>query len=370
MNTLISHIIELRHKLHAHPELSFQEHATCALLCGELDSRGIKHQVVANTGVLAICEGAKAGGDILLRADIDALPIVESNALPYCSTNGAMHACGHDIHTAVLLGTLFYLSEHPECFAGRVIGLFQPGEEESPGGASIVLGEGVLDKFNIKKAYALHTAHDMPVGYFGARSGEYMASTSEIHLTVRGEGSHAALPAEGHNAIVDSAKIILALNELKQKYKNVIISIGHITAKGATNIVPSEVTLAGTLRALTSSLKEELKQEIKNLAEQLNPQCIISFTDGYPPVYNNEELATESITTLKNTFGDDKVVSLGLRMTADDFGFIAERYPSFYFRLGVQGDWKHNAAPHTPHFLADDKAILYGIEAFISFLKA
>lgn len=355
-------MVAVRHHLHRTPELSFREFQTYAYLTEQLSHYNIFFEKVANTGILAVVEGIKGDQDTLIRADIDALPILENSGCDYSSQNDAMHACGHDVHTSVLLGVLIYLSENRDQFTGRVIGLFEPGEEESPGGASMVIAEGILDQFNITTAYALHTAHDMEVGKFGVRKGEYMASTSEMRLVVHGSGGHAALPTGMINPILLASQLILSLKELEQRHKDVIIAIGRVMAEGSTNIIPTTVNMAGTLRVMSIEGKAELKERIKEVAQSIG-NVNVTFTDGYPPIYNNPALAERAIARLKNKFGDKNIIELGLRMTADDFGFFSERYPSFYYRLGVKGDWEANFAPHTPQFRADDKAIFYGIEA-------
>lgn len=373
MRNNIEHIsqqmVAVRHHLHQHPELSFQEYATCAYIEEILHKNNIYCQRVATTGLIVVVSSEnECGGDILIRADIDALPIMEATGYDYSSVNEAMHACGHDIHTSVLIGVLIYLSQNRDKFSGRVVAVFEPGEEQSPGGASMIIKEGVLDSFNIVKAFALHTAHDISVGRFGARRGEYMASTSEMHITVKGIGGHAALPKGIINPILISSQLILALKALEDKYENVIIAIGRVHADGATNVIPSEVTLSGTVRAMTMQRKIEIQNYINLISKSLDGNIKLTFTDGYPPVYNDEQLYDESIALLSEKFGREAIDDLGLRMTADDFGFFAQSYPSFYYRLGVKGSWDGLYSPHTPQFRADDAAICYGIESLITLL--
>lgn len=352
-------MVEVRHHLHRNPELSFQEVNTCAYIADYLRCNGVEYSIVADTGILAVVYGQKKGDDTLIRADIDALPITENSSCDFASTNGAMHACGHDIHTSVLLGLLIWLYANGDKFSGRVVGLFQPGEEESPGGASLVLASGVLDKFSITRAFALHCAHDIPVGEFGARAGQYMASTSEMRILVKGSGGHAALPDGMVNPILVASQFIQSLKELENRYFNVIIAIGRVIAEGSTNVIPQTVSMAGTVRAMTLEVKAELKREIIKIA-RLCGDIDISFSEGYPPIINDLELSRKSIELLKEKY---KVRELGLRMTADDFGFFAERYPSFYYRIGVKGSWETLFAPHTPQFMAADESICYGIES-------
>ncbi len=365
---LLKEMIAVRHHLHRNPELSFEEWETSAYIKKQLSNYSICYEEVAKTGIIATVTGGKDGKNRLIRADIDALPIVEASGVSFSSKNGSMHACGHDIHCAVLLGTLIWLSQNTNRFSGTVVGVFQPGEERSPGGASLILSSGALDKFNIDEAYALHTAHDMEVGYFGVRIGEYMASTSEMRITVNGEGGHAALTSGDDSSITIAARIALSLREIEQQHINSVVAIGKFIADGTTNIIPNNVLIEGTLRAMTISEREKIKSEIKLAVKRLSLTSNVSFSVGYPPVYNNEDLSVEVISKLKRCFGDEKIVPLNLRMTADDFGFFAEKYKSFYYRLGVKVTNGTPPLPHTPYFIADDSAIKYGIESMIAII--
>ncbi len=363
IDRIVAEMVAVRHHLHRNPELSFVEWESSAYIKSILEREGISFECVAETGVLAVVEGAEEGSDRLIRADIDALPICEDTGLEYASTNGAMHACGHDIHTAVLLGTLIWLSSNRDKFSGRVIGLFQPGEECSPGGASIVLASGALNSFDIKEAYALHTAHDMPVGCFGARSGEYMASTSEMRITVKGDGGHAALTNGDSSSITLTAEIIMALREIEKRYSDSVVAIGRVEANGTTNVIPLTVSLEGTVRAMSVKKREDIINDIYKCVEAISPDANISFTHGYPPIINNPELSDKSIAKLKNKFGEESVIPLAIRMTSDDFGLISEIYPSFYFRLGVKEGDGVAPMPHTAKFVASDGAIVWGVLA-------
>ncbi len=366
---LINRAIEVQHHLHANPELSFEEWATCSFIENELKSYGITSQRVANTGLIAVIEGQRLNSDkqdILLRADIDALPIIEESGLSYSSTNGAMHACGHDIHTAVLLGVIVWLHNNRNLFSGRVIALFQPGEECSPGGASLVLASGVLNQFNIKAAYALHTAHDMAVGSFGIREGEYMASTTELRIEIVGRGGHAALTPANDNTISDIANIIAAVRELSEESTTSLVAIGHIEAMGSTNIIPEKGAIKGTLRAMSIEQREILKNRVIEVVKRLSPLSRVTFTDGYPPIYNDLALTSRVISIFSKKFGSDKIYILPIRMTSDDFSNFSMLYPSVYYRLGVMPDGNNEVAlPHTSRFYADSKAIEFGISSLL-----
>lgn len=380
LKDILDKAIDARHYLHANPELSFKEFGTCLYISNILKDNNISYEIVADSGILVTIQGVKDdvdSCDTLIRADIDALPIVENSGYSHSSKNGAMHACGHDIHTSVLLGTLLYFSKNNHIFSGKIIGLFQPGEEESPGGASIVISSGVLNRFNIKRAFALHIAHDMPVGSFGLRKGLYMASTSEMRFTLKGSGGHAALPKNMTNPLLAMAQLIVKLKELEKNLNRdespIIIAVGKVIANGSTNVIPSEVLMEGTIRAMSLDTKNIIKKEIKELASYLSLDSgvviDVDFSDGYPPIFNNELLSERAKKILIESYGCDKVMNLDMRMTADDFGFISNLFPSFYYRLGVLKDGEISYPPHTAKFNADDNSIYYGIESMIKIVN-
>lgn len=350
--------IEFRRELHRHPELSFREERTAQFIARTLTEAGIEFRPIAGTGILARIEGR---GDlkkaIVLRADIDALPIHETAEVEWKSENeGVMHACGHDFHAAVLYGVLKELASHRN-FEGTVFGLFQPGEECNPGGASLVLAENPFEGYDICAVIGEHVEPKLPVGTFGFRAGKYMASSDELRFTVKGKGGHAALRADLHDAVVAAAELIVRLNAMNDV--DVILSTGKVIAEGATNVIPDEVYIEGTLRTFDEAVRRISKEEIVAVATDIDTRhstsTSVNISQGYPCVVNDEELTATARTLAAERF---EVVDLELRPTAEDFGFYTQRYPSLFYRLGVGG----SGATHTSEFCPDENAITAGIE--------
>ena len=354
--------IDFRRHLHRHPELSFEEHHTAAFIRQALTEAGIEHRPIATTGTLAVIRGRNTDARtehraVILRADIDALPIEEQTGLPYASENrGVMHACGHDMHAATLYATLCALNENPD-FAGTVFGIFQPGEECNPGGASLVLKEEPFAAYEVVACIATHVEWQLEVGQIGLKKGKYMASSDELRFTVKGIGGHGAMRQLLKDPIAASATLItrlLALNGEEQ-----VLSIGHIEAHGATNVIPNEVRLEGTLRTFDEANRRALHAEIARLAQENDAEhgttTHFDLSHGYPCVVNNEalvELAHETATRQGLA-----VEQLGLRFTAEDFGFYTQRYPSLFFRLGVGATATRS---HTATFSPDEGALELG----------
>ena len=350
--------IEFRRELHRHPELSFREERTAQFIAQALTEAGIEFRPIAGTGILARIEGS---GDlrkaVVLRADIDALPIHETADVAWRSENeGVMHACGHDIHAAVLYGVLCELARNCN-FEGTIFGLFQPGEECNPGGASLVLAENPFEDYDVCAVIGEHVEPKLPVGTFGFRQGKYMASSDELRFTVNGKGGHAALRADLHDAVVAAAELIVRLNAMNSE--DVILSTGKVVAEGATNVIPDEVYIEGTLRTFDEVMRQISKEEIEAVATDIDARhstsTLVNISQGYPCVVNDEELTATARTLAAERF---KVVDLDLRPTAEDFGFYTQRYPSLFYRLGVGG----TGATHTSDFCPDERAITAGIE--------
>lgn len=350
--------IEFRRELHRHPELSFREERTARFIAEALAEAGIDHRPIAGTGILARIEGR---GDlkkaVVLRADIDALPIHESADVEWRSENeGVMHACGHDIHAAVLYGVLCNLARQRD-FEGTVFGLFQPGEECNPGGASLVLAEKPFEGYDVCAVIGEHVEPKLAVGTFGFREGKYMASSDELRFTVKGKGGHAALRADLHDAVVAAAELIVRLNAMNSE--DTIISTGKMIAEGATNVIPDDVYIEGTMRTFDETVRSVCKEEIIEIAADIDSRhstsTVVDISQGYPCVVNDEEL-TDTARTLAAEHFD--VVDLELRPTAEDFGFYTRLYPSLFYRLGVGGV----GATHTSEFCPDERAITAGIE--------
>ena len=351
-------IIAFRRELHRHPELSFGETRTHDCIARTLDGLGIAHRTVAGTGVLACIEGR---GDlrraVVLRADIDALPIHEETGVAWRSLNdGVMHACGHDVHTAVLMGVLQELNRLRD-FEGTLFGLFQPGEECNPGGASLVLAEEPFTGYDVRAVVGEHVEPSLEAGTFGFREGKYMASSDELRFTVHGTGGHAALRNQLRDPVAAAAALVgglLALNTSER-----VLSIGRIEADGATNVVPDDVRLEGTLRTFDEGVRNASYDAIREIAAATDrrhgTRTAVDIGRGYPCVVNDPAL-----TALARRLADERwrSVALPLRTTAEDFGFYTHRYPSLFYRLGVGAA---SGKPHTSTFNPDEKAITTGI---------
>lgn len=350
--------IEFRRELHRHPELSFREERTARFIAEALTKAGIDFRPIAGTGILARIEGC---GDlhkaVVLRADIDALPIHEAVDVEWRSENeGVMHACGHDIHAAILYGTLLELANHHN-FEGTIFGLFQPGEECNPGGASLALAEKPFEGYDIRAVIGEHVEPKLPVGSFGFREGKYMASSDELRFTIKGKGGHAALRGDLKDAVVAAADLIIRLNSLNDE--DVIISTGKVVAEGATNVIPDEVYIEGTMRTFDEAVRHNTKVEIERIVTAVDTahatSTSVDISQGFPCVVNDTALTTTARALATEQF---ECVDLALRPTAEDFGFYTQRYPSLFYRLGVGG----SGATHTSYFCPDERAITAGIE--------
>jgi len=350
--------VEFRRALHRRPELSFREHATAAFIGRALTDAGIAWRPVAGTGILARIEGR---GDlkraVVLRADIDALPIEEQAEVEWRSENpGVMHACGHDLHAAVLYGTLCELREGD--FEGTLFGLFQPGEECNPGGASKVLEENPFAGYDIRAVAGEHVEPDLETGTLGFRPGKYMAANDELRFTVRGRGGHAALRERVQDTVRAAARLILRLTRLNGRER--ILSIGRVEAPGATNVLPDEVRLEGTMRTFDERVRRRMKERIaaicRSLAESEGLDILPDIRPGYPCVVNDRRL-TELAAELAREAGL-RTVQLDRRPTSEDFGWYATRYPALFYRLGVGPG---AGCTHTATFCPREEAIHTGI---------
>lgn len=359
---LLPQLIEWRRHIHEHAEISFKEHNTADFICSVLTRHDIKHRRVAITGVLAILDGENPLQPLVLRADTDALPILEKTDVPFACKSGAMHACGHDMHTASLLGALVMLRQTG--YKGTIWGLFQPGEEMHPGGASIILKEGVFDSVTPRAFIGQHVSPELAVGTFGFRAGTFMASTDEIHITVKGRGGHAAMPHLLADPVVASAAMIMAMQSIISRNNNAqtpaVLSFGRVIADGATNIIPNEVYMEGTLRTMSEEFRAAAKERICEVAHgtaaAYDVRAQVDVKDGYPSVFNNELLTSQAMTIARREFGEASVIDIPMRMTAEDFGFYAARYPSIFYRLGVG----ESAPLHNSLFCPDERALAYG----------
>lgn len=365
-------VLEIRRHLHMHPELSFQEINTSAYVAKILTSLGIPHKTgVVKTGIVAWIEGKNPSKKtIMLRADLDALPITEQNNCGYASKNkGIMHACGHDVHTASLLGAASILNELKSEFEGTVKLIFQPGEEVLPGGASLMIDAGVLKDPEVHLAIAQHVHPSMECGKVGFRSGMYMASTDEIYLTIKGKGGHAAMPADYNNPLLIASEILL---ELKKKFPNngkseipTVLAFGKIEGKGATNVIPDKVEIAGTFRTMNEEWRKKshdvIRKTIQEICDKNNAEADLRIEIGYPYLVNDERVTEKCRKAAIEYLGKENVEELPLRMTAEDFAFFSQQLPVCFYRLGTGNKSKGIiSGVHTSTFDIDENALLTG----------
>lgn len=362
-------VISFRRYLHTHPELSYLEFNTAKFIATQLRSFGIEPQEgVAGTGVVALIEGKNpTKKSIALRADIDALPIVEQSTQPYKSQNsGVMHACGHDVHTASLLGTAKILFELKDQFEGSIKLIFQPGEEKNPGGASIMIKEGVLENPQPSAILGQHVFPLLPVGKIGFREGKYMASSDEIYLKVIGKGGHGATPELTIDPVVIASHIIIALQQIISRNASpkhpTVLTFGKISANGATNIIPDEVNIAGTFRALDEGWRAEGLKKIKKMAESIaegmGGKCEVDIHHGYPYLENNPSLTQSIKKAAEEYVGKENVVDIDLTLGSEDFAYYSQKIPASFYRLGTRNEAKGiTSYVHTPSFDIDEDAL-------------
>ncbi len=362
----------IRHHLHAHPELSFEEYETAAYVAAELDRIGIPYRKgIAGTGIVALIEGRNPGRTcIALRADMDALPIEEANTTDYRSQHkGVMHACGHDVHTTCLLGAATILHTLKDEFEGTFKLIFQPGEEKSPGGASLMIAEGVLENPKPAAILGLHVYPNLPAGTAGFCPGQYMASADEIYITVKGKGGHAALPQETIDPIAIAALIITGMQQVVARRSNPlspsVLTFGKIAGGHTTNVIPETVELEGTFRTFDEVWRKEAKTLIRNIAEQIaaayGAEAIVDIPEGYPSLYNNPELTAQANSFATEYLGDENVKALDKRMGAEDFSFYTHHTPGCFYRIGTNHNNEAYMAPvHNPRFDIDELALETG----------
>lgn len=363
-------IIGIRRHLHQNPELSYQEVETGKYISKHLEQIGVEHEHgVAENGVVGLIHGRNPTKKVIaLRADIDALPILEANEVEYKSKNeGVMHACGHDVHTASLLGAARILNELKGDFEGTIKLIFQPAEEKLPGGASIMIKEGVLENPSPTAIVGQHVHPPLEVGKVGFRPGQYMASADEIYVTVKGQGGHGALPHECVDPILITSHIITALQQIVSRNTNptspCVLTFGKIeSVGGATNIIPNEVKLLGTFRAMDELWRTEahrrMKKMAEGLAESMGGSCDFHIMKGYPFLHNEEKLTNRAKQNAIEFLGKDQVVDLPIRMTAEDFAYYSQAMPACFYRLGTGNKAKGITSPvHTTTFDIDEAAL-------------
>jgi hippurate hydrolase len=367
-----SYVVECYKHIHAHPELSFKEHKTAEFIVGELKKAGIPFRnKIAGTGILAQIEGTNPHKKVIaLRADMDALPICEKTDIPYSSTiHKVMHACGHDAHTACLLGTAKILNEIKSSFEGTILLIFQPGEEKAPGGARLMLEDGIFKDLQPELIIAQHVSVDYPTGTMGFKEGMIMASADEIHVKVHGKGGHGALPHLCNDTVLAAASTLVALQQVKSRLCHpltpMVLTFGRIVADGAQNIIPHEVQLSGTLRTINEQWRHEAKNHIQRI---INETCAahgctaeIEMPDGYPCVINDHSITHKAKLFAQEWVGKEQIVELEMRMTSEDFGFFTQQYPSCFYRFGIRGESNKNTGGlHSENFKIDLPALKTG----------
>lgn len=369
-------LIAIRREIHMHPELSFKEFKTAELVENYLKSIGLETQRLANTGVVALIQGKNPSARVVgLRADMDALPIVEVNdGRPYRSQNeGVMHACGHDVHTTSLLGAATILNGMRDQFEGTIKLVFQPGEEKLPGGASLMIQDGVLDNPKVDVMIGQHVMPQIDEGKTGFRPGLYMASTDELYVTVHGKGGHGAMPHFNIDPVLITAQIIVALQSIVSRSANPavpsVLSFGKVIANGATNVIPPEVTLEGTFRTLDEEWRTEAHEKMvkmaKGIAESMGGSVDFRIERGYPFLKNHPELTDRCKNRAEEYLGAENVSELGIWMAAEDFAYYSQEVPSCFYRLGVRNEDRgivHSV--HHPAFDADENALENGCGLF------
>jgi amidohydrolase len=366
--SIFDKVVANRRHLHTHPELSFNEVATSAYVAAKLDELNIPYVRMADNGIVGLLKGNKPSSQVVaLRADMDALPITEANEVPYKSQNvGVMHACGHDVHTSSLLGTATILNSLKDQFGGTVKFIFQPAEEKLPGGANLMIQQGVLEN---PKPHAVLGQHVMPLidaGKVGFRAGKYMASTDEIYVTVKGKGGHGAQPQQNIDPVIITAHILTALQQVVSRFADPkspsVLSFGKVIANGATNIIPNEVYLEGTFRTMDEKWRGEahirMKKMAEGIAESMGGSCDFNIVKGYPFLINEEKLTASVRGYAEDYLGKENVLDLDIWMAAEDFAYYSQVADSCFYRLGTRNESRGiTSAVHTPTFDVEESAL-------------
>ncbi|MEJ0028895.1 MAG: M20 family metallopeptidase [Bacteroidota bacterium] len=361
-------VVQLRRHLHANPELSFEEYKTSAYVKNVLDDIGLEWKVVAKTGVEAVIKGKLSSDQVIaLRADMDALPITEANNVTYVSKNpGVMHACGHDFHTSSLLGAARILHNLSDRFGGTIKFLFQPGEEVLPGGASIMIKEGVLKNPVVTSVIGQHAMPRLEVGKIGIRSGKHMASMDSIFVRVIGKGGHGGQPQQNIDPVLIASHIIIALQQIVSRNAHpgepTVLSFGKVIANGAVNVIPDEVYMEGTFRAMNELWRDDAHRKMtkmaESIAEGMGGRCEFKIIRGYPFLVNNERLTTQVRQWSAEYLGNENVIEEDIWMAAEDFAYYSQVADSCFYLCGVGNASKGiTSSLHTPTFDIDENAL-------------
>lgn len=365
---LYPEIQKWRRHIHANPELAFEEVETAAFVSSVLTKYQIPHQTaIAKTGVVGLIKGKNPDKKcIALRADMDALPIFETNTHEYTSKNkGIMHACGHDFHTASLLGAAVVLNQLKDDFEGTIKLIFQPSEEKMPGGASVMIAEGVLENPKVEAILGQHASPELPTHVVGFCEGKFMASADEVYLTVKGKGGHAAFPHLVVDTVLIAAQILVNLQQIvsrkKSPFEPAVLSFGKIEGLGATNIIPNEVKIAGTLRAMNEGFRLEAIEWIKKIAaetaQSFGGECLVDIELGYPCLINDTNTAQFLLKHAEGFLENNQINIIPPRMGAEDFAYYSQKIPAFFYRLGTGGSPETKHGLHTPNFDVDEDAL-------------
>ena len=366
-------VIRLRRHFHKHPELSYEETDTAFFISKWLEENGINYRSgIAGTGIIATIEGLSAGDNIIaLRAEMDALPVTERNTTDFKSINtGKMHACGHDAHMAMLMGTGSLFNSMKDKFGGKVLLIFQPGEEKSPGGARLMIESGELDNPKPDIIIGQHNLPELVTGKVGYKTGSYMASCDEIYITVTGTGGHAALPSITTDQVYIASLLVVRLKESiknQQTARNIptVLGIGKISGEGATNVIPENVYIAGTFRTFDEKWRVEGINLIRSLAaetaKEFGVKIDVIIAEGYPVLVNNPKLTEKAILLSSELLGEDKVETFDIRMSSDDFSFYAALAPSLYYRIGLSRKGAEMKKLHTADFDIDEEGLETGV---------
>jgi len=376
----INEITEIRRYIHQYPEVSFDEINTSKYIQQQLTKIGIPYKSgYVKTGIVGTITGKNPHKKVIaLRADMDALPIQEENDAPYCSVNnGVMHACGHDAHSAALLGAAKILFELRTEWEGTILLIFQPAEEVFPGGAKLMMEEGIFDQLKPEIILGQHVLPTMKSGHVGFKEGMYMASGDEIYLTIKGKGGHAAMPHLLTDNVLIASHIIVALQQVVSRFVPAqiptVLSFGKFIANGATNIIPEKVEIAGTLRTMNEEWRAKIKTKIKEVAQltarSMGAECEVDIKDGYPVVHNNELITRQAVEFAEEYLGKTHTEAMETRMTAEDFGYYTQLYPCTFYRFGVQQEEGETGHLHTPQFNLNESSLetAAGLMAYLAY---